>query len=180
MAPQERTELVQNLERSRQEFLAVLDGLTEDQAKLRPDPARWSVLDCVEHVTVVEQRFIGFLEAAQKQESPRVDKEKESRLMQTMPDRSSRFQAPEAVLPKGRFASLAEAREQFDAGRARSIQFAQDRCDDLYCLNSMHQRLGPMNGVEFLILIAQHGRRHAEQIREARAVLEQSEIKGAS
>lgn len=174
MAPQERTELVQNLERSRQEFLAALDGLSESEAKARPDPARWSVLDCVEHVTIVEERFLGFLEAAEKLDTPRIDKEKEARLMTTMPDRSTRFHAPEAVQPNGRFQTLAQAREQFNAGRARSIQFAQDRCDDLYCLASMHQRLGPMNGVEFLILIAQHGRRHTEQIRETRAALQKS------
>jgi len=174
MAPQERTELVQHLERGRQEFLAAIDGLTDAQAKAHPDPARWSVLDCVEHVTIVEQRFLGFLENAEKLDSPRIDKEKEARLLATVPDRSARFQAPETTRPSGRFASLEQAREHFDIGRARSIQFAQERCDDLYRMQAMHQRLGPLNGVEYLILIAQHARRHAEQIREARAALQES------
>ncbi len=172
MAPVERTEIVENLERSRQEFIAALAGLSESQAKLRPDPERWSVLDCVEHVATVEERFLGWLEAAEKLDAPRVDKEKEVGLTARVPDRSTRVKAPDAVLPVGRFTSLAQAVEQFNAARTRCIQFADYRSDDLYCLTSAHPRFGPVNGVELLIIIAGHSRRHAQQIREARAALE--------
>ena len=75
-------------------------------------------------------------------------------------------------MPAGRFTTLAQALEQFNANRTRSIQFAQDRSGDLYYLASEHPRFGPMNGVEFLIIIAAHGRRHAAQIQEVRAALE--------
>jgi hypothetical protein len=171
MAPAERTEIVENLERSRQEFMAAVAGVTEAQAQARPDPERWSVLDCVEHVTTVEERFLGWLETAKKLEEPRIDKEKEAGLRVRIPDRSARAQSPEAALPTGRFATLEQALEQFNLRRTRSIEFAQDRCDDLYCLASEHPRFGPMNGVEFLIIIAGHSRRHAAQILEARAGL---------
>ena len=172
MAPQERSEIVQHLERSRQEFIAAVAGLTESQAKFRPDPARWSVLDCVEHVTTVEERFQGWLNAAKKLDAPRIDKEKEAGLMARVPDRSVRAKSPDAVLPTGRFMTLEQALEQFNAGRTRSIQFAEERCDDLYCLASEHPRFGPVNGIELLIVIAGHSRRHAEQIKETRAALE--------
>jgi uncharacterized damage-inducible protein DinB len=174
MAPEERSEIVQHLERSRQEFMAAVAGVNEAQAKVRPDPARWSVLDCVEHVATVEVRFLGFLEAARKLDAPSVDKDKEAGLLLRIPDRTTRLNAPEAVLPTGRFTTLAQALEQFQAGRTRSIQFAQDRSGDLYYLASEHPRLGPMNGAEFLILIAAHARRHAAQIHEVRAALEQN------
>src|SRR5580704_17556382 len=141
MAPKERTEIVENLERSRQEFIAAVAGLSESQAKLRPDPERWSVLDCVEHVTTVEERFLGWLEAAKKLDAPSVYKEKEAGLMVRIPDRSTRIKAPEAVWPIGRFTTLGQALEQFNAGRTRSVQFAEDRCGDLYCLASEHPRL---------------------------------------
>ncbi len=111
---------------------------------------------------------------AEKLDAPRVDKEKEAGLMARIPDRSTRIQAPETAWPKGRFATLGQAIEQFNAGRTRSIQFAEERCDDLYRMASAHPRLGPMNGVEFLIIIAAHARRHAEQIRETRAALEKA------
>jgi DinB superfamily len=172
MAPGQGSEIVQTLESGRQDFMAAVEGLTEQEAKARPDPERWSVLDCVEHVTTVEERFLGWLEAAKKLDAPNVDKEKEAGLMVRIPDRTTRIMAPEAVCPIGRFTTLGQALVQFNAGRTRSIRFAEDRCGDLYCLASEHPRLGPMNGVEFLIIIAAHARRHAAQIRETRAALE--------
>jgi hypothetical protein len=171
MAPQERTEIVQDLERSRQEFLAAAEGLSEEQAKTRPDPERWSVLDCVEHVAFVEERFLGWLHNAKKMDVPRVDKEKEIGLAGRVPDRSVRVKAPEAVVPIGRFETLDQGLAQFRAMRARSIQFAEDHGDELYYLAAEHPRFGPVNGVELLVIMAGHVRRHAEQIRETRAAL---------
>ncbi len=174
MAPQEKTEIVQNLERSRQEFLAAVEGVSEELARVPPGPDRWSVLDCVEHVAFVEDRFLGWLNNAKRLDAPRINKENESGLMGRVPDRSTRVQAPEPVKPTGRYATLEEALKQFEINRARSIAFAQDRCDDLYCLASEHPRFGPVNGVELLIIIAGHSRRHTEQIREIRAALAQA------
>jgi uncharacterized damage-inducible protein DinB len=171
MAPKERTEIVETLERSRQEFIAAVAGVDEAQAKVRPDAARWSVLDCVEHVTMVEERFLGWLKVAQKLDTPRVDKEKEANLLVRVADRSARAQSPEAVVPAGRFRTLEQALEQFNANRTRSIEFAQERSDELYSLAAEHPRFGPMNGVEFLIIVAAHGRRHAAQIQEVRGAL---------
>jgi len=163
MAPQERSEIVNNLEHSREEFLAAVAGL--------PDPERWSVLECVEHVAFVEERFLGWLDKAEKLDGRRMDREKELRLMAMVPDRAVRVKAPEAVIPSGRYAALSDAVEGFKSMRARSLQFAE-KPDDLYCLASQHPRFGPVNGVELLIIIAGHSRRHGEQIREIRAALE--------
>jgi uncharacterized damage-inducible protein DinB len=172
MAPEERLEIVQHLERGRADFLASVAGLSASQAAMRPDPARWSVLDCVEHVTIVEERFLGWLDSAKKLDEPRVDKEKEAGLLVRVADRSTRAQAPEAVVPNGRFTTLEQALEQFNANRNRSVQFAQDRSDELYSLAAEHPRFGPMNGAEFLMIITAHARRHAAQIQEVRAALE--------
>jgi uncharacterized damage-inducible protein DinB len=174
MAPQEQThsEIVQHLENGRQDLLAAVAGLSEAQAKVRPDPARWSALDCVEHITLVEDRFLGWLASAKPLETPNPDKQKEAGVLARMADRSSRAQAPDAVQPAGRFATLEEALEQFNANRNRSIQTAIDRFHELYKVGVEHPRLGPMNGMELMLLITGHARRHAAQIREARAALD--------
>jgi uncharacterized damage-inducible protein DinB len=184
MAPEERREIVQDeivqhLERGRAEFMASVAGVSASQAAIRPDAARWSVLDCVEHVTVVEERFLGWLENAKKLDTPSADKEKEAGLLVRVADRSTRAQAPEAVVPTGRFTTLEQALEQFNANRNRSVQFAQDRSGELYYLAAEHPRFGPMNGAEFLILITAHARRHAAQIDEVRAALDKNQEPGA-
>ncbi len=146
--------------------------MPESLANVRPEEGRWSVLECVEHVTTVEESFLARLVSATPGESPPEDKAKEAALTARVVDRSNRRQAPEAILPKGRFASLAEGLEEFHGVRSRAVQLARDRAADLYSLSTIHPALGPLNGVETLTLIAGHSRRHAEQIREVRAALE--------
>jgi len=172
MAPTERSEIIDVLEKSTQEFQAAAGGVSESLAKTRPEADRWSVLECIEHVATVEDMFLKRLAGGEYTEAPPEDKEKEAALAARIVDRSTRRQAPEAILPKGRFTSLAEGLVQFHGTRDRTVQFARERAADLYALASAHPVFGPLNGVEALIVIAAHARRHAAQIREVRTALE--------
>jgi uncharacterized damage-inducible protein DinB len=143
MTPQAKEHnLGQILEASRQEFLDASAGLSEPQAQTKPEEGRWSVCECVEHVAIVEERFLGFLEKGERAESPVIDSQKEAGLIEKVPNRSERVQAPEMVHPTGRFATLAEALQAFDAVRARTLAFAQDRAADLPSLGWAHPRFG--------------------------------------
>jgi len=174
MSPAERIEIVEMLEKSREDFRAAVAGVSESLAATRPETDRWSVPECVEHVATVEEMFLKRLASGEHTEATPEDRAKEVSLAARIVDRSSRRQAPETVLPKGRFTSLAEGLEQFEGARGRSLEFARERAADLYTLASMHPAFGPLNGVEALIIIASHSRRHAEQIREARAAIEKA------
>jgi uncharacterized damage-inducible protein DinB len=171
MIPQQRSEIVQVLESSRDEFNAAAAGMAEAQTKAKPAQDRWSVLECVEHVVIVEERYLERLAGAARLETPRVDKQREAEITAQFPDRTTRRVAPEGVRPTGRFASLAQALEQFNATRSRVVRFAEDRGPDLYRLAAEHPRLGTVNGSEMLLIIAGHARRHADQIREIKAAL---------
>jgi len=171
MAPEIKSEIVEILEKSQQEFRNAVAGVAEPQAVVNPQPGRWSVLQCVEHVTTVEERFLGRLQQAGREGAPPANKAKESQLLASIPDRSNRAQAPEAAQPNGRFATLAEALGQFHAARARTIEFAEQAGSGLYSIASEHPRFGPMNGTEMVLIIAGHSRRHAAQIREVREAL---------
>jgi uncharacterized damage-inducible protein DinB len=172
MGPETRTEIVQCLEDSRAEFLEAVSGVTEAQAAAHPQAGRWSVLECVEHVTTVEERFFGRLEKAPREGAPPIDKQKEADLLARVPNRSNRAEAPEPVRPIGRFASLNEAMEAFKLARARTIRFAEQQGQEVYSRAESHPRFGALNGAEMLIIIAGHARRHAGQIKELRTELE--------
>jgi hypothetical protein len=174
MAPEERTEIVQDLEHSRQEFNTIAAGISESQAKMSPQAGRWSVLECVEHVVSVEERFLSRLESAPRAESPRIDKQKEKELAVRVPDRTARAEAPEPVRPAGRFATLAQALDSFNDVRTRTVRFAETRAADLHSLLLEHPRFGVLNGAEMLVLMAGHARRHAEQLREVKAAVAKS------
>jgi DinB superfamily len=171
MAPQERIEIVQILEDSRADFHAAAEGVSEAQAKVSPAPGRWSVLECVEHIVITEGRFLGWLQNPIADPAPPVDKEKEAKLLVGVASRAQRVQAPEPARPTGRFATLAEAFERFDAARANSIRFAEGQGAGLYTLAAKHPFFGVCNGAEVMVLMAAHARRHAAQIREIRSSL---------
>jgi hypothetical protein len=171
MAPQYGIEIIKVLEENRTDFNEAVRGVSEAQAGASPDPSRWSVLQCVEHVVMVEERFLGWLEAAERLETSRIDREREASLAARLSNRETRSEAPPVVRPSGRFETLARALAEFNQVRARTMQVAEARMSDLYSVSIEHARLGVMNGVELLHAIAGHARRHAEQIREVRANL---------
>ena len=179
MAPEQAIEIVRILEDSRQEFLNCTAGLSEAHAAAKQGPDRWSVLECAEHVVVVEERFLGRVKEAPRAEAPRIDKKKEADLKVAVANRANRGEAPEPVRPAGRFLTLAQALEAFQAIRAESIRFAEQRHADLGYLALEHPRFGALNGAEYLVLIAGHSSRHADQIREVREVLGIPSIKAA-
>lgn len=158
------------LKDSRQEVLTAVHGLSDEQAGKKPAPERWSALDCLEHISTVEDRFLGWIAHGTAQDPAPDDKREKSLLMMIM-DRTTKVQAPEAVIPSGRFGSLAEAVAAFEAARERSLQIARARGAELYSIKVKHPRFGEMNGAELMHIMAGHGRRHAAQIQEVRSLL---------
>src|SRR5712671_4223566 len=64
MTPQERTQVLNWLEESRKEFLAAIDGLTDQQWKWKPAPDRWSVGEVAEHIVLAEAGQFANVKAA--------------------------------------------------------------------------------------------------------------------
>lgn len=161
--------IFQMLESSRDEVIAAARSIAEEHAGAKPAPGRWSALECIEHIAAVEEGLLRRLASAERLAEARVDPEKEEKLAAMVANRSSRANAPEAVAPNGRFTSVDQALDHFIIVRTRTVQFAEERGADLYLLAQQHPRFGTLNGVEMIVFIAAHGRRHAEQIREIRA-----------
>src|ERR1700692_4758321 len=65
MEAHEKEAMLADLHCGREALLAVLSGVTEEEATWRPGPGRWSVLDCVEHVAVSEDYLLSQIRAAQ-------------------------------------------------------------------------------------------------------------------
>jgi uncharacterized damage-inducible protein DinB len=171
MSPKEKSEIVDLLESARAELVAAAASISEAQAKTRPAPDRWSVLECIEHVTFVEGRVLGRLEESPAGEPAAQDQTKEAAIAARGLDRTNRFNAPEAIHPTGKYTSVEEALAAFNAMRDRTVEFAGQQGPRVYALSTTHPVLGSLNGAEALILIASHGRRHTAQMRENIAAL---------
>ena len=153
------------LEAGRRDFLEATHGISPEQASAKTVPDGWSVLECVEHVAFVEERYLSWILKGRVIE-PQRDAEKEMRLFSTIRSRLTKVDATEVLRPRGRFKTLAEALAEFEAVRERSIQLAQERGEALYSVGIKHPYFGRLNGAELLQLIDGHARRHADQIRE--------------
>jgi hypothetical protein len=150
---------------------ALLDsvaGVSEQQARMHPAGDRWSVLDCVEHLILPENRMFDLLSKESIPAPSPSDGSREERVRFRSIDRENKFQAPESAKPTGRFPSLTAAVDEFRRCRARTASYLTQCDDELRAKTAMHPVVGPVSCQELLIILSLHPARHAQQIREVR------------
>lgn len=153
---------------------ALLDsvaGVSEEQARMRPVADRWSVLECVEHVILAENRMFDLLAHESEPAAIVSDGSREDRVRVRSVDREHKTQAPGPALPRGRFPSLAVAVDEFRRCRERTAGYIAQCDDELRARTAKHPVVGPVSCQELLIILSLHPARHAKQIREVRQSL---------
>ncbi len=166
-------DLAADLEAGRRDFLDAVRAVSPQHASAKPGPNGWSVLECIEHVAAVEDRYLSWLDSAAAI-APRRDTRKELRLFATVRNRFNRMETPDVLRPCGRFATLADALAGFEAVRDRTVQAARERGEALCSMGIAHPHFGKLNCVELMQLIDAHARRHADQIRETSEALQKA------
>jgi len=66
MTPAERAYLIEQLEQSKKNMLASIQGVTDAQWKFKPAPNVWSVAECSEHIILAETYIFGASQQALK------------------------------------------------------------------------------------------------------------------
>jgi hypothetical protein len=169
MEKTEREFLLRYLAQSREQLLGTVEGLNERQQRFRPARDRWSVADCVEHVSLVEKGILGKIQTAllappQTQNQPRTGLD--AVILTRVPNRSTRVTAPREALPAGRWADFAELLRMFEAARERSLRFAAVTQSDLRGHFFLHPALGDLDCYQWLLFLGAHSERHARQAEE--------------
>ena len=163
----DRDELLDKLNSGRAELLASLDGVTEEQAAVKPTTG-WSILECVEHVAIVEENLRRRLMEQSSTTDDEMPRQREALIVARAADRSRKVPAPEPAHPRGRFTTLSEAVESFCRSREQTIAYISSCQDDLRRLTTDHPMIGAVSGQEMLLMMIGHPFRHAAQIRELR------------
>jgi hypothetical protein len=91
-------------------------------------------------------------------------------IIRAMFDRSKRFEAPEFVIPKGRWATPGEMIAALTDAREQLLQWLDETTVDLRGYTADHAMIGQMDGVQWLLFVAAHTERHTRQILEFRRV----------
>lgn len=169
----ERDFALSALHASRKLFLDAVEGLSEAQLRWKPDPKTWSVLEVAEHVVASEEFLAATAQKALQSPadpSKRAPKPREldAKILAGVTDRSQKAQAPEALVPKGRFRSIGELTAEFRRLRDRNIAFVRETTADLRS-HFAPSPLGDLDVLQWYLFMAGHTERHVAQIQELKA-----------
>lgn len=159
------------LESSKKGVLAATKGLTEAQWNFKPAPDKWSIAECMEHIAAAEDFIRGNITenvmkapAAPDRDIAKID----AGILTGVPDRTTKFQAPEPIKPTNRFGSPEASIKHFVESRAKTEEYLKNTAD----LRG-HAVDSPVGGkwdaYEFILLIGAHSERHTKQIEEVKA-----------
>jgi hypothetical protein len=171
-------EVFARLENSRATLRQAVDDVPPNLRRSRPGAGRWSVVEVLEHLALVnrffaqriadaiaEARAAGLGTESQKREPL------PARVVDSMANRRERRDAREAAMPAG--ASDADA-AWADLDQARGAVRAAVAEGDGLALGSVradHRLFGSLSVYQWVELTAAHEIRHADQIREVGAAL---------
>jgi len=170
----ERERALQSFQATHDAFLQSIAGLSQKQWTFKPAPDRWSVAEVAEHITVSESAILGLVQkqimvsAATPAKREQV-KGKDELVLEKVPDRTHKAQAPEFLRPTGRWVTEADLTRAFEDSRRATMDYVRTTNDDLRDHFFDHPVLGTMDGYQWLLLISAHSARHTAQIEEVKA-----------
>jgi len=171
---EEREIALKNLQATHDAFLQSIAGLSEKQWRFKPAPDRWSVAEVSEHIAVAESAILGMVKnqvmtSAAAPEKRAEVQGKDEKILQMVPDRSHKVQAPEFLKPTGRWANRDEVTKAFEEERKATMDYVRTTNDDLRDHFGPHPLLGPLDAYQWILLISAHSERHTKQIEEVKA-----------
>jgi len=174
LTQQERDAALKSLQSTHDAFLKSISGLSEKQWKFKPAPDRWSVAEVSEHIAVSESTIFGLVETKFMAGPPTPEKRAEIKatdemILERVPDRSHKAQAPEFLKPTARFANEEDTIKAFEDARAKTMDYVKTTQDDLRDHIGPHPLLGPIDAYQWILLISAHSERHTKQIEEVKA-----------
>jgi hypothetical protein len=153
-------------------------GLSKQQWSFKPAPDRWSIAEILEHIVAAQEYVLGPVRnqlakapAPAERDIRRVDEV----VIDQMPDRTAKFQAPEFLHPTGRCAP-ADCMERMFKNYAALRKYLETTPDlrqhaiDAPALKAISKgAYDTIDGYQAILLAAAHTERHTKQILEVRA-----------
>ena len=173
LTAEERSFALQQFQTTRDNFLKSIAGLSQKQWTFKPAPDRWSVAEVAEHIAVSESTIFGLVQKTMQSPAAPEKREqvkgKDQMILQRLPDRSHKAQAPEMLRPTGRWATEADLTKAFEDSRKGTMDYIRTTNDDLRDHFFDHPVFGTLDAYQWLLLISGHSARHTEQIEEVKA-----------
>jgi len=155
---------------TKQRFLKVVKGLSEEQLNWKANDSSWSIANCIEHITLSEKfisdrSYNSLKEAANPARRAEI-KNKDEDVINWITNRGKKAKAPEPLRPTGQFGNSQEAIKIFVERRDKNLEYLKTTQDDLRNHFAIHAALGTLDAYQFLVYMFGHTERHTAQIEE--------------
>jgi hypothetical protein len=174
--PQETTQADKDkalayLQSTKKGVLDATKGLSEAQWNFKAAPDKWSIAECTEHIAAAED-FIRGMIVENVMKAPAVPDRDIAKLdasvLNMIPDRSQKAQAPEPLKPTNRFGSPEGSLKHFTESRTTTEDFLRKTAD--LRAHAIDSPLGAkLDAYEWVLFTAAHSERHTKQILEVKA-----------
>jgi hypothetical protein len=160
----EREFAVNQLDQTREALLRFLHGLSPEQLLYRPNPARWSIAENVEHLMLVEKRLVGAI--AKNLQGPldpsRCCAMSDADVVRVVAKVEQALESPPHFQPELRWPPKTLAQE-FQTIRQGSRDFTSTVNGDLRHYFIPHPFYGDFDCYQWLLVIGAHCHRHTTQ-----------------
>ena len=163
---------VKHLTGTRDAIVEATRNFSAAQWNFKPAPERWSVAECLEHITVTEEFLFKMVsddmkKAPAEPSDPTAEKVADDKVLAMVTDRSQRFQAPEPVRPTGRWGTPQDTLKEFLELRARTLDYLKSTPGLRAHISD--SPLGKLDAYQRLLFISGHSERHFKQMQEVMA-----------
>lgn len=161
-------EALESMQNSTERFLALLDGISDAQWRLRPAGEEWSIALTVEHVVLTNRAIAARLpQLAASPIAPGVPRFDDAAIHEAM--FRTAVAPPGLAEPTGRFASCAEGVAALVAACESIASWVAASGLDLRAHGLPHPVFGLFDGVQWILFAAAHTDNHVPQLRALRA-----------
>lgn len=169
---EERDFLLAQLKTSLAKFNHAIADLTVEQFNYRFSENRWTIAECIEHITLSELRFpIIVREELLKPANPDHRKKiqvNEVDIINRLTNRNGRVNSPEKLIPTGKYPDIQDAINTFRKQRELTIEYINSTTDDLHNHFWNHPATGVVDLYQTIVLMSAHLERHIKQIEEVK------------
>lgn len=171
---EERKAAVKYLKQTQKLFRDAVKGLSDEQLKWKPAPDKWSVFEVSEHLALAEVFLFDLINGAVMKAPANATKTSSvsiETIMQKVPDRTNKFQAPEPIKPdKSPWTTMDATMDAFKERRANTINFVDKGNDDMRERFMMNPAFNTeIDAYQWIIFLSAHTERHVKQILEVKA-----------
>lgn len=165
----ERKYLLDFMMKTKERLLKDVKGLTPAQLNFKPDSSRWSVAECVEHITITENSNMNRVTEGLKTDADASKRSqitmKDEDILKRYSDRSNKRKTGEALEPKSRFGSHEGALKEFMEKRDVNIDFVKTTKEDLRNRTTTYS-FGTIDLYQCILALTAHSERHILQLEE--------------